>query len=134
MTGYERILHQQAAERAVRRYASALRYGPNARRSDGNTEEQAANYGRAAERLSMRTAQIRQVLNDFAILPMHHMFYCNFGLHIDKLIREHDGRTLAQLVHLAIARWTAQGLRPDVLMELCRTVFNLTMDVPPQPV
>jgi len=131
MTGYERILHQQAAERAVRRYASALRYGPNARRSDGNTEEQAANYGRAAERLSMRTAQIRQVLNDFAILPMHHMFYCNFGLHVDKLVRQHDGLTLRNMVQAAFDHWTAQGLDPAVLCAICLNVFDITLSVPP---
>ena len=131
MNSYDKTFRQRTAERAVRRYASSLKYGANARRRDGNTEEQAANYSRAVERAGLRTMQIRQVLMAHGILPMHFMTYGNFGLHVDKLIREHEGESLRQLVLAAIDRWTRDGLRPDVLREICRTVFRLSMDVPP---
>ena len=128
MNSYDKTFRQRTAERAVRRYASSLKYGANARRRDGNTEEQAANYSRAVERAGLRTAEVRQVLMAHGILPMYFMTYGNFGLHVDKLIREYSTETLRQLVQLAIARWTRDGSKPEVLKTICEQVFRLEVD------
>ena len=128
MNSYDKTFRQRTAERAVRRYASSLKYGSNARRRDGNTEEQAANYSRAVERAGLRTAEVRQVLMAHGILPMYFMTYGNFGLHVDRLIREHEGETLRQLVLAALARWTRDGSKPEVLKAICEQVFRLEVD------
>jgi len=128
MNSYDKTFRQRTAERAVRRYASSLKYGANARRRDGNTEEQAANYSRAVERAGLRTAQVRQVLMAHGILPMHFMTYGNFGLHVDKLIREYSTETMMTMVLMAIDRWTRDGSKPEVLKAICEQVFRLEVD------
>ena len=128
MNSYDKTFRQRTAERAVRRYASSLKYGANARRRDGNTEEQAANYSRAVERAGLRTAQVRQVLMAHGILPMHFMTYGNFGLHVDKLIREYSTETMLTMVLMAVDRWTRDGSKPEVLKTICEQVFRLEVD------
>ena len=56
------------------------------------------------------------------------MVYRNFGLHVDKLVRNHSGATLRNLLLAAIEYWTAYGLRLDVLKEICKSVFSLGVD------
>jgi hypothetical protein len=54
--------------------------------------------------------------------------YRNFGLHVDKLTRNHSGATLRNLVVAAIEYWSAYGLRTEVLSDICVQVFGLKVD------
>ena len=114
-----------ALDRAVSRYARTLRQGQHCRRSDGNESEQVSNFRRAAERAELRAAQLRETLNAYGILPIQHVAYRSFTLHLDKLIRNHSGTTLLSLAQSAVDYWTAYGLKPEVLARICKEVFGL---------
>jgi hypothetical protein len=112
-------------ECAVRRYANTIRQGSSPCLADRNAEGQAANYREAAERAELRAVQVRQVIMESGVSLIQFMIYRNFGLHVDKLVRNHAGATLRNLVLAAIEYWSAYGLRPEVLREICRKVFGL---------
>lgn len=116
-----------AVDRAVGRYARSLRQGTNFCRADGDTDSQTANYHRSAERAELRAEQVKQVLMDFGIAPLHFFAYRDFGLQLDKLTREREDETLRHLARSAIGYWTAYGLRPDVISTICEQVFDLTV-------
>ncbi len=120
--------HVIAVDCAVRRYAGSVRQGSVPCRADGNAAGQAYNYRTAAERSELRFTQVKQVLMEHGVPPIQFVPYRNFALHVDKLCRQHSGETLRQLASAATDYWTAYGLRPEVLREICRTVFNLEVD------
>ena len=122
------IRRQMAVDRATRRYGNAVRQGSIPCRADGNSAGQSDNYRTAAERSELRFAQVRQVLMERGVPPIQFVPYRNFALHLDTLFRQHSGETLRNLASTAIDYWTSYGLRPDVLKEICRTVFNLETD------
>ena len=113
-----------AVERAACRYARAVRKA-RVTRADGATWQQTENYRLACERAELRTAQVKQVVYSMGTSEIHVVAYRNFGLHVDKLVRNYSGVTLSRLAIAAIDRWTAAGLRQDVLEAICRRVFNL---------
>jgi hypothetical protein len=127
MNSYE-TFRQRAAERAARRYGRCVEAGVTPRRADGDAGSQVEHFRLATERSARRKTQLRLVLAGHGILSGHYMPYCNFGLHVDRLIREHEGRTLRQLVEIAVSRWTSRGLRPEVLKAICGQVFQLEVD------
>ena len=118
---------QIAVDRATRRYRNAVRQGSIPCRADGNSAGQTDNYRTAAERSELRFAQVKQVLMERGVPPIQFVPYRNFGLHLDKLCRQHAGETLRQLASAAIDYWTSYGLRPDVLAAICDRVFGLTL-------
>lgn len=117
-----------SVDRAFQRYAGSVWRGSAPCRADGDSIGQAANYLDAAERSELRAEQVRQVIMAHGVSLIQFIPYRNFGLHVDKLVRNHSGATLRNLVLAAIDYWTAYGLRPEVLREICRTVFNLETD------
>ena len=119
---------QVAVARATRRYGNAVRQGSIPGRADGNSAGQTYNYRTAAERSELRFTQVKQVLMEHGVPPIQFVPYRNFALHLDKLCRQHSGETLRQLASAATDYWTAYGLRPEVLKEICRGVFNLETD------
>jgi hypothetical protein len=116
-----------AVDRTVGRYARKLAFGSSSQRTDENIQEQVENYRRAAERAGLRTAQVNQVLCRMGVTPILFVPYRNYGLHLDKLIRDHDGDTLLGLYRAARLRWTAYDLEPKVLDAIAQQVFNLTL-------
>jgi len=117
-----------AVDRSVGRYARKLLLGSASSRSDNNTPAQVDNFRRAAERVELRTTQVKQVLCAAGVSPVHFVSYRNFGLHLDKLCRTYSGATLRHLARSAIDYWTACGLAPEVLKAVAEQVFNLTLD------
>lgn len=114
-----------SVDRAFQRYAGSVWRGSAPCRADGNADGQAANYRDAAERTELRAEQVRRVIMAAGVSLIQFMIYRNFGLHVDKLTRNHTGATLRNLVLAAIEYWTAYGLRPDVLKAICEQVFRL---------
>ena len=120
-----------AVERAVRRYAGSVRQGSVPCRADGNAGGQTANYREAAERTELRAEQVRRVIMAHGVPLIQFMIYRNFGLHVDKLFRDHSGESLRLMVMDAIVRWSGYGCKTDVLAEICLKVFAL--DLLPRP-
>ncbi len=116
-----------AVDRAASRYARTLRQRTNPCPADGNGTSQIANFRRALERTELRAEQVRQVLLSLDVPPSQYVAYRNFGLHLDKLIRDHSGETLRTLAASAVARWTCYGLQSDVLSAICVQVFGLVL-------
>jgi hypothetical protein len=110
---------------AVRRYAGSVRQGSVPCRADGNADGQAANYRDAAERTELRAEQVRRVIMAHGVPLIQFMIYRNFGLHVDKLFRDCSDESLRLRALDAIDRWSSYGCKPEVLAEICRTVFNL---------
>lgn len=115
-------------ERAHRRYANSVLQGKSPCRADGNADAQSSNYGEASERMELRADQVREVLMNHGVPLIQFVPYRNFGLHVDKLVRNHSGRMLNNLALAAIEHWSAYGLRPDVLRYICESVFGLKVD------
>ena len=112
-------------DRAHRRYASSVLRGKSPCRADGDAVAQSSNYVEAAERAELRADQVREVLMSHGVPLIQFVPYRNFGLHVDKLVRNHSGATLRTLVLAAIEYWQAYGLRRDVLFDICLKVFGL---------
>jgi hypothetical protein len=117
-----------AVDRATRRYENAVRQGSIPCRADGNSAGQTYNYRTAAERSELRFMQVKQVLMARGVPPIQFVPYRNFALHLDKLFREHSGEALLNHALAAVDYWTAYGLRPEVLKEICKNVFSLEVD------
>ena len=75
--------------------------------------------------MELRADQVREVLLGHGVHLLQFVPYRNFGLHVDKLVRNHSGKTLNNLALAAIEYWQAYGLRSDILREICRQVFKL---------
>jgi hypothetical protein len=117
-----------SVDRAFQRYAGSIWRGAAPCQIDGDSIGQAANYLDAAERAALRAEQIRQVIMDHGVPLIQFVPYRNFGLHLDKLTRNHTGATLRNLTLAAMDYWSAYGLRPEVLKEICKQVFALEVD------
>ena len=78
-------------------------------------------------RLELRAGQVREVLCAIGVPLLQFVSYRNFGLHLDKLIRNHSGITLLTLTNSAIDYWTVYGLHPEVLKTICEQVFGLEL-------
>ena len=119
-----------SVECAVRRYAGSVRQGSVPCRADGDAEGQAANYREAAERAELRAEQVRKVIMERGVSLIQFVMYRNFGLHVDKLFRAYSGESLRLQVLDAIQRWSCYGCEPEVLTEICRSVFCLSLPAP----
>jgi hypothetical protein len=119
---------QAIVERAHRRYANSVLQGHVPCRADGDPVTQSANFYDASERAELRADQVREVLMSHGVQLIQFVPYHNFGLHVDKLTRNHAGATLRNLVLAAIEYWSAYGLRPEVLREICKKVLALDLD------
>jgi hypothetical protein len=119
---------QVSVERALRRYANSVLQGSSPCRADGDANGQAENYLDAAQRTALRADQVREVIMARGVSLIQFIPYRNFGLHVDKLTRNHSGATLRNLVVAAVEYWSAYGLRTEVLSDICRQVFGLEMD------
>jgi hypothetical protein len=117
-----------SVDRAFQRYAGSVWRGSAPCRADGDSIGQASNYLDAAERTELRAEQVRQVIMAHGVPLIQFVPYRNFGLHLDKLTRNHTDAALRNLAMAAVDYRTAYGLRPDVLKEVCRTGFNLETD------
>jgi hypothetical protein len=118
---------QSPVDRAVQRYEITLKHGTGPRRADRNVAEQADNYRASQMRTDLRVSQIRAVLNELDVPLILFAAYRNFGLHVDKLIRQYGDETLRQLVTTAISRWVCLGLNASVLQAVCEKVFGLKL-------
>jgi hypothetical protein len=74
-----------------------------------------------------RYSQVKEMLCDAGVQLIQFVPYRNFGLHVDKLTRNHSGATLRNLVLAAIDYWPAYGLKPEVLRAIAKTVFSLDL-------
>jgi hypothetical protein len=102
-------------DRAAGRYEQSVRAGRSPGRVDGDLGLQAELYRDAAARRQMRAAQVRELLRRADVPQMWFVPYCNFAQHIDRVGRNHTGKTRAALVEAAVERWTLQGLDEGVL-------------------
>jgi len=118
---------QMSVERAYRRYAGSVLQGSSPCRADGDANGQAENYLDAAQRTALRADQVREVIMARGVSLIQFIPYRNFGLHVDRLTRNHSGATLRNLVIAAIEYWSAYGLRTEVLSDICVQVFGLTL-------
>lgn len=114
-----------AVDRAVQRYAAALRQGIAPCRADGKSASQTDNFRDATERAELRYAQIKEVLCNSGVIVCQFVVYRSFGLHVDKLCRDYSGESLRLRVLDAVLRWKCYGCRPEVLKEICKNVFSL---------
>lgn len=80
---------QMSVERAYRRYAGSVLQGTSPCRGDGDQVGQATNYLDAAERTELRAEQVRKVIMARGVSLIQFIPYRNFGLHVDKLTRNH---------------------------------------------
>ncbi len=119
---------QAIVERAHQRYTNSVLQGFSPCRVDGDAVAQSSKYVEAAERAELRADQVREVLMSHGVQLIQFVPYRNFGLHVDKLVRNHSGATLRNLVLAAIEYWSAYGLKPDVLKDICRAVFALELN------
>ena len=117
---------QAIVERAHQRYTNSVLQGFSPCRADGDAVAQSSNYVEATERAELRADQVREVLMGHGVQLIQFVPYRNFGLHVDKLVRNHSGATLRNLVLAAIEYWSAYGLRKEVLSDICVQVFGLT--------
>ena len=116
-------------ERPCERFAQNLRFGFASRRADGDIEAQASNYRDRTLSGRVRREQTKELLNRLGVHTNYYIHYYGFSMHVDKLIREHDAKTLAYLVRMAIDRWLAMGLEKEILEAVCREVFGLEVSV-----
>ena len=114
-----------AVDRAVQRYAAALRQGIAPCRVDGKSDSQTDNFRDATERAELRYAQIKEVLCNSGVMVCQFVVYRSFGLHLDKLCRDYSGETLRARALDAVLRWKCYGCKPEVLNEICEQVFGL---------
>ena len=117
-----------SVDRAVQRYAAALRQGIASCRADGKSASQTDNFRDATERAELRYAQINEVLCNAGVIVCQFVVYRSFGLHVDKLCRDYSDESLRLRVRDAVQRWQAYGCEPEVLTEICRRVFALELD------
>ena len=82
---------QAIVERAHRRYTNSVLQGFSPCRADGDSIGQSSNYGMASERMELRADQVREVLMGHGVHLIQFVPYRNFGLHVDKLVRNHSG-------------------------------------------
>ena len=113
---------------AVSRYVRSVRQGSVPCRADGDANSQAANYRDAVERAELRAEQIRHILNERGVSLIQFVVYRNFGLHVDKLCRDHSGESLRLMVTDALDRWTSYGCDRAILSEICLKVFAVNLD------
>jgi hypothetical protein len=118
---------QAIVERAHQRYTNSVLQGSSPCRADGDAVAQSSNYGMASERMELRADQVREVLMNHGVQLIQFVPYRNFGLHLDKLVRNHSGATLHNLILAAIDYWCAYGLRRHVLEQICRQVFGVEL-------
>jgi hypothetical protein len=116
---------QQKVRRAVLRYEARLRERQGTQRADRNDEVQVTGYRAKAEYDSELDTRIRLVLHRHGVLPANMLAYLNFARHVDRLWRTFSEETLRNRAQMAVARWTAMGLSPAVLRDLCRDVFAI---------
>ena len=116
-----------SVDRAIQRYTISLRQGLSPCRSDGDSAGQTENYRDALERAELRYSQVKEILCSAGVPTTQLVFYRNFGLHLDKLFRDHSEQSLRLHVRDAIARWTCYGCNPEVLRAICEQVFRLTL-------
>ena len=116
-----------AVDRAIGRYAAALRQGKTPCRTDGKVARQTDNFQYAFMRADLRYAQIKEVLCDAGVQTCMFVMYRSFGLHVDKLFRDYSGESLRLMVTDTIDRWTSYGCEPEVLKAICRQVFALEL-------
>ena len=114
-----------AVDRAIGRYAAALRQGKAPCRADGKVARQTDNFRDAFERADLRYAQVKEVLCDAGVQACLFVVYRSFGLHVDKLFRDYSGESLRLMVSDAIDRWTSYGCDRGTLGSICEQVFGL---------
>jgi len=119
---------QVSVERALRRYTNSVLQGSSPCRADGNSVTQSENYYDAAQRTALRADQVREVIMARGVQLIQFVPYRNFGLHVDKLTRNHSDATLHNLALAAVEYWSAYGLRTEVLSDICVQVFGLKVD------
>jgi hypothetical protein len=90
-------------------------------------DAQSEHFRQALERSACRTTQMNQVLSEHGVPVTSHVQYRAFTLRVDRLCREYDGGTRRALIAEAVVRWTNYGLSPEVLLAVCKQVFNLDM-------
>jgi len=125
------IRHHFAVDRAIGRYAAALRQGKTPCRADGKAARQTDNFQYAFMRADLRYAQIKEVLCDAGVQTCLFVMYRSFGLHVDKLCRDYSGEAMRLRVLYAIQRWANYGCKLEVLTAICLNVFAL--DLLPKP-
>jgi len=107
-----------ATEELLQKHVESLFTGadPQVRRRHG-----AAGRGipRAAERTELHAEQLRQATMARGASPIQFTSYRSFGLHVDRLTRNHSGVTLRDLVIAAIDYWSARCLRSEVPSDIC---------------
>jgi hypothetical protein len=116
-----------AVDRAIGRYAAALRQGKTPCRADGKVARQTDNFQYAFMRADLRYAQIKEVLCNAGVQTCLFVMYRSFGLHVDRLCRDYSGESLRLRALDAILRWKCYGCSPEVLNEICKQVFNLEL-------
>jgi hypothetical protein len=122
--------HHFSVDRAIGRYAAALRQGKTPCRADGQVARQTDNFQYAFMRTDLRYAQIKEVLCDAGIQTCMFVMYRSFGLHVDKLCRDYSGESLRLRALDAVLRWRCYGCNPEILRAITRTVFGLDLPSP----
>ncbi len=51
--------------------------------------------------------------------------YRSFGLHVDRLCRDHSGEALRLRVLDSVLRWKCYGYRPEIIRAVCQEVLGL---------
>lgn len=115
----------RAVQQACRKYQAALEQGTTPKRVDGNVSDQVEGFQSGHERMQFCIGRIKQLLGRRGVSLIQFFPYYNFGHHVDKICREHEGKTLIILTRIAIAKWVAMSLDQDILEEICEQVFTI---------
>jgi hypothetical protein len=110
------------------RYERAVRAGFCAHRADRDVDKQARHYSSRCEKRAVTETMVRQVLMERGVSVILIVHYLNFGRHVAKLTEHYGGVSLRAEAASAICQWVRKGLARQVLEDICRTVFNVSVD------
>jgi hypothetical protein len=112
------------------RYERAVRAGFCAHRADRDVNKQARHYSSRYEKRAETETMVRQVLMEHNVSVILIVSYLNFARHMAKLAEHCGGVSLRAEAAAAVMQWMRRGLAQPVLEDICRTVFNVSLDAP----
>ena len=89
-------------------------------------------YEAAMVALSSMEVQTKQVLDASGIDTMYIVFYLDYARQLFRLShgRSISGPTLAREAQVLLEKWSARGLKPEVLVAIRTDVFSVPVPVP----
>lgn len=117
--------YAEQLSRQCRKYGISVRMGMSAARRDGDLARQGRDYARQVERQKWLELATKTVLNRRGVSTISYVKYYNFVRHLARMQGLCSGESLELEARAAVTRWTAVGLRQEILLELCAAVLGI---------